>query len=159
MVTLADTLVWIKAQDLEFIIGSLWSESSVFSQVLSTKVSFKGNRWCYIWIGNRIENARLHLDIDIVQLRLLLALAEQFVRKQLFSVYLFWSYTREWSDTYLVKRRRKNLNHFVISVTKSGRCLSVLCSTMGCSAICTLTNRAFLFISSSLYRCGEVTHK
>ena len=28
-------------------------------------------------------------------------------------------------------------------------CLSMLCSTMGCSAICTLTNRAFLFISSS----------
>ena len=32
----------------------------------------------------------------------------------------------------------------------------MLCSTMGCSAICTLTNRAFPFISSSLYRGGEV---
>ena len=37
-------------------------------------------------------------------------------------------------------------------------CLSKLCSMMGCSVICTLTNRTFLFISSSLYRGGEVTH-
>ena len=38
-------------------------------------------------------------------------------------------------------------------------CLSMPFSTMGCCVICTLTNRAFPFISSSLYRDRQDTHE